>query len=140
MVFISRLVSLDDEKLRIKDVGFDVIESLDNSVYVQVLLNSRGSSVKECRVRAEQIEYEFNITDNVLTFDPYFVVRKEDGWRMQDVMIRLLLPQGKSVFSGKSTDAILDDVQNVTNTHDRDMARHTWRMERDGLTCTSCGI
>lgn len=136
----SKLVSLDDEKLRIKDVGFDVVESPDDSIYVQILMNSRGSSVKECRVRAEKIEYKFNITDNYLSFDPFFVVRKEDGWRMQDVAIRLMLPQGKSVYLGESTDIILDDVQNVTNTHDRDMIRKTWRMESDGLSCTSCGI
>lgn len=134
------MVSLDDEKLRIKDVGFDVVESPDDSIYVQILMNSRGSSVKECRVRAEKIEYKFNITDNYLSFDPFFVVRKEDGWRMQDVAIHLMLPQGKSVYLGESTDIILDDVQNVTNTHDRDMIRKTWRMESDGLSCTSCGI
>jgi hypothetical protein len=135
-----KFMPVDDDRLMIKDVSFDIQESPDDSIYIQVLRNSRGSNVKACKVRAKAIEYEFEVVDNQITFDPHFIINKEDGWRIQDVSILMLIPEGKSVYLGKNTDAILNDVQNTTNTYDRNMPENTWRMEAEGLTCTSCGI
>jgi hypothetical protein len=33
---------------------------------------------------------------------------------------------------------MLYDVENVTNTWDRKMVDHVWKMKKEGLTCTDC--
>jgi hypothetical protein len=49
-----------------------------------------------------------------------------------------MVPEGKSVLIDKSVRGMLDNIANVNDTWDWDMAGHVWKMTKDGLECTDC--
>ncbi len=136
----SDLLYLDDERMIISGVKLDIRKSTNDSIYVRVYQKSRGQSLKDAKARAEKIQYSFSQRDSSLIFDPFFAITKDDKWRKQSVKIELLLPEGKSVSLGSKSHKILFDIDNISNTWDRDMSDKVWRMEAKGLTCISCEV
>lgn len=74
------------------------------------------------------------LVDSVLMFDPYFFLREGDKWRDQKLQITLKVPEGKEVYLDQKMVDIIYDIENVTNTWDRDMVGKYWVMKPEGLT------
>jgi len=55
-------------------------------------------------------------------------------WRDQKVFITVKVPEGKAVYIDENMDDILNDIENVSNTRDREMTGKLWEMKPDGLS------
>jgi hypothetical protein len=95
---------------------------------------SKGRSRELARDHADDLEYTFQLKDSVLMFDPYFFLKEGDKWRDQRLFITLKVPEGKSIYLDEDMVDIIYDIENVTNTYDRDMVGKYWEMKPEGLT------
>lgn len=118
--------------------NLDVIESNTDSVELIVYSSAQGFSKQNANQNAKAIKYNFKQNNNQLIFDEFFSVIPGQKFRAQRVNIKLKLPKGKVVYFDKSVKYLLDDVDNVTNTWDGDMAGRRWKMTNKGLECIDC--
>lgn len=87
---------------------------------------------------AQHLSYRVHQVDSVIEFDSFFRPGDGDPWRGQEVVATLYIPEGKVVMLHRNTKDILWDIDNVTDTWDREMANRRWKMTPQGLVCVDC--
>ena len=111
----------------------DVTRSADSLFHLIVVRDAHARSAKLALARAERIEYSFKQEGDAISISPLVRFAKADKWRAQDVRFVLEVPDGKSVFFREGCRDIIYDIDNTTNTLDRDMLGKTWTMTPFGL-------
>lgn len=124
--------------MMIRDVKLTIEKSDNDSTEMIIICNSRGRTLAEAKQTANGISYNYAIHDSTLTLSPCYSINTSGKFRAQNIRLILKLPVGKSVFLSKDTEMILDDIDNVTDTGDEDMAGHEWKMTAHGLECVDC--
>ncbi len=117
---------------------FDIIKSETDSFMLDMMYKAHGATKKQARRRAENVSYNFAVTDSVLSLDRYFKIFKEDKWRGQDVKMRLRMPVGSTIYLANGMEHLIDNIQNVNNAWDGDMINRRWKMTERGLECVDC--
>lgn len=111
----------------------DIERSADTLYHLKVKREAHGSSAKAALGRAEAINYGFKQEGDVLFVSPVLRYAMAEKFRGQDVQFTLEVPLGKSVFLRPGSKDVIYDIDNVTNTLDKDMLGRTWTMTEEGL-------
>jgi phage shock protein PspC (stress-responsive transcriptional regulator) len=128
----------EDKSLRIFFPDLRIVKSKTDSFSLVISRRARGKGGKEAIGMAEEIRYAFTQQDSTIFLDPYFEIGKSEKWRGQSVKLTLEVPEGKTIFLDNSIKSFLDDIDNVSNTFDRDMVNRRWIMSQRGLKCIDC--
>ncbi len=129
-----RVMQAKGEKIMLGTPQLDIEKSSSDEFIVSIRKTSRGRTREDARDYAEDIEYKYELKDTALVFDPYFFLKDDIKWRDQKMFITLRVPEGKTIYLDKQMVDIIYDVQNVTDTFDRDMVGNYWEMRPEGLT------
>ena len=129
-----RVMRSRGERILLGSPRLDIEKSTSDDFVVLIRQSSRGRTRENARQYASDLEYRFELRDSVLVFDPYFFLREGDKWRDQKMYITLKVPEGKGVYLSEDMVDIIYNVENVTNTYDRDMVGKYWMMMPEGLT------
>jgi len=111
----------------------DVERSADTLYHLKALREAYGSSAKTALGRASRIQFSYQQEGDVLFVSPVLEYPVEDRIRAQDLKFTLEVPLGKSIFLRPGSKKMIYDIDNVTNTYDRDMLGRTWTMTSRGL-------
>lgn len=129
-----KVVTMDGKNLMLGQPRFDIERSSSGDVVLVFRKRSRGKDQNDANNNIQEIIYNYQQKDSVLLFDPWFLTGKDGQWRDQRVDITLKLPVGKSVFLSDEMAKIIYDIENVSNTWDREMVGKYWDMTAEGLT------
>ena len=134
----DHVVKSDDGDLLVSDVNLDIKRSDDNRFYLIVRHEASGGTSKAARSVVDKIGYNYLPSSDELLLKNYLEIRDNAPFSFQKTDLTLLVPNGKSVYLDETIKYMLYDVENVTNTWDRKMVDHVWKMKKEGLTCTDC--
>ena len=134
----DHVVKSDDGDLLVSDVNLDIKRSDDNRFYLIVRHEASGGTSKAARSVVDKIGYNYLPSSDGLLLKNYLEIRDNAPFSFQKTDLTLLVPNGKSVYLDETIKYMLYDVENVTNTWDRKMVDHVWKMKKEGLTCTDC--
>lgn len=132
------LVALDKENLVLGYPELDIIKNTRDSVELEVQRIARGSNKKEASVRANNIMYEYTQKDTAIVFSDFFKVPVKDKWRAQKLKLVLKIPVGQVIYLDDNLEDFIYDIDNVTDTWDKDMVGRRWKMTETGLACVDC--
>lgn len=132
------LIQIDQDQLVFGYPLLDIQASDDNQYHLVLKKRASGFYQKEAINRAQNIEYQYQLKNNLLLVQPFFTAPLDDKWRNQKLRITLEIPIGKVVKLNPLSDRVIYDIQNTTNTLDRRMVNHHWQMTTSGLTCLDC--
>ncbi len=136
----SEIVLDDDkqEKIYSNNIRLNILPSDDETMYAKVRKMSQGQSRKDARENAELISHSYELNEEQLRINGFFLAELTNRFSEQRVYIDLYLPEGQTVYLGNSTRTFLYDVYNLQNIYDNDMARHYFEMTQDGFACLDC--
>jgi len=136
----SEIIIDDDnqEKIYSNNIRLNILPSDDGTMYAKVRKMSQGESRKDARENAELMNHSYELNDEELRIDGFFLAELSNRFSEQRVYVDLYLPEGQVVFLDNSTRTFLYDVYNVQNIYDKDMAKHYFLMTQDGFTCLDC--
>jgi len=134
----DHVVKSDDGDLLVSDVNLDIKRSDDNHFYLIVRNEASGGTSKAARSIVDKIGYNYLPSSDGLLLKNYLEIRENAPFSFQKTDLTLLVPNGKSVYLDETLKYMLYDVDNVTNTHDRRMVEHIWKMTNEGLVCSDC--
>ncbi|WP_372934285.1 PspC domain-containing protein [Mariniphaga sediminis] len=129
-----KVIEMNGEKVILGNPRLDVEKASGETFIVSVKKSSRGRTRESAREHASDLEYNYQLKDSMLLFEPYFFLEEGDKWRDQEVYITIKVPEGKSIFLDESMVDIIYDIENTTNTWDGDMIGKYWEMKPKGLT------
>lgn len=130
----------DIKKLYSNNVRLNVEESDSEKAYVHIRKRSEGRNNSLANKSAESLEYNFDIVDNKIVFDAYFLSNYKNIIKQEVVYATLFVPEGITVYFDDTTKGFLNNVSNTDDIQDRDMVDHYFLMTSDGLDCTDCDV
>src|ERR1051326_6399711 len=129
------IVSENGDKVMIRNPKLKIEQSDDDSFHLDVTAYARGFDNVDALNRAKRIRYEVVQKDSVLEFPVSYTIEKKDKWRAQDIRMTLYVPRDKMVLISKNMQNILYDVDNLSDTWDKNMVNRRWLMTAAGLAC-----
>ncbi len=129
-----KVVVVNGDEVVLGQPRLDVERSSTDNFSVQIKKSSRGKSRENAKEEAQEVVYNYQLTDSTLYFDPYFVIPDGGKWRDQEVNITIKVPEGKAIYLDDNLVKVIHDIENVSNTWDGDMVDKYWEMKPEGLT------
>lgn len=128
----------NEAKIYSNNIRLNVLASDDEFMYAKTSKKSQGMSRKDARDNADLISYDFNLDEDELRLNGYFLADIINKSIEQKVYVDLYLPEGQVIYLDNSTRTFLYDIDNTQNIYDNDMAKHYFIMTKDGLSCMDC--
>ncbi len=119
-------------------VTLNIVPSTTDNFELYVVKKAKGEDKRSAVDRAKNIQYKINQLDSLILLDEFFIVPHPEKFRIQEVQILVKVPKGKVIYLDKNLEYVINDVENVTNTYDGDMAGRRWKMTAEGLRCIDC--
>ncbi|PQJ72490.1 PspC domain-containing protein [Polaribacter butkevichii] len=120
------------------DVSINVKRSNSDEGYIIVQKESAGKTRSSANKNAEKLEYKFEIVDNTIILDAYYLSNFKNMWKDEEINVTIYLPQSNTVYFDHSVKNFLNDVDNEGDIYDKDMANHHFIMTDTTLKCTDC--
>lgn len=132
---------LDDEEHFVTgNVRLNIEKSTSNNFGLNVTRTARGTDKKEAIKTASAIKYFIRQDKNIVYINPNFNLANSEKWRRQRLEFTLEMPVGKFVYLDKNLEDVINDIPNLQDMDDDEMAGHTWIMGEQGMSCVSCPL
>lgn len=132
-------VHVNDKEMKYSnDINIDVRKSETGNAYIEIKKTSEGRKRNDANSNAEAIQYNFKTANNTIVFDAFFISEYKNMWKDEEIDAVLYIPEGTTIYFEGSSRNFLDDVKNVQNVYDRDMANHHFKMTSKGFNCLDC--
>ena len=105
-------------KLYSTRISVDIKSTDKDNAFVKIRKESEGNNRLIANKDAEAIEYEFNLNDNELLLNGYFLSDFKNKFKEQSVDITIYLPINAVIYLDESTKSFIDDIENIQNIHD----------------------
>lgn len=127
------LIDLSGGEIRFGSCEVDVRQSEDTLFHLELVRTSMGAGKKEAGRNARNVRAFYEQNDSLLRFSPVYSAPLSDKLRGQGARFVVRVPVGGSVHFDRSSGRVINDIDNVTNTLDKDMLGRTWTMTPQGL-------
>ena len=121
------------KKLYSSNIKVDVEKSETGSTYIQIKKRSEERNRLKANKIAADITYNYNVLGDEILLDSYFLSNYKNMMKDEAVSIILFVPEGVTVYFDHSSKRYLNQIDNTTNTYDRDMVEHYFLMTENGL-------
>ncbi|WP_139956425.1 PspC domain-containing protein [Flavicella sediminum] len=128
----------DEKRLYSTNVQIDILESENDSAFIKIRRESEGKNRNSATEKAEQIEYDYQVIDNNIILNGYFLSDINSRHKDEKVSVTLYLPIGMTVYFTNSVQSFIYDIKNTQRILDRDMINHYFTMTENGFECTDC--
>lgn len=125
-------------KAMVSDVDLKIQKSGSDKFELVKVQSSRGKNIQDASDAASAITSEIVQQDSLLIFPNDYILENNVKFKFQNLTYILKVPVGKTIYLAPKTRHILDDIDNVTDTRDRDMVGRKWVMTDRGLKCVDC--
>ncbi|GEM51743.1 hypothetical protein EB1_15330 [Empedobacter brevis NBRC 14943 = ATCC 43319] len=112
---LDQLIDADGNLIIPIDDIFEIEESTDEKLHVQVTYSSKGGSKEEAKRNLEAIRYNYELNGNKLYLDEFIKIPKDGKFRNQTVDIKLYIPKNKLIHTNNT-----DRMTIINNDNDRD--------------------
>ncbi|MDH0675043.1 PspC domain-containing protein [Empedobacter sp. GD03861] len=112
---LDQLIDADGNLIIPIDDIFEIEESTDDKLHIQVTYSSKGGSKEEAKRNLEAIRYNYELNGNKLYLDEFIKIPKDGKFRNQTVDIKLYIPKNKLIHTNNT-----DRMTIINNDNDRD--------------------
>ena len=120
-------------KVYSNNVAIDVEMSATDTSYFTIQKTSTGRNRMAAKKNSKAIQYHFELVDNTLTLDAFYISDYQNLFKDEEIKVTVYLAKGVHIFFDSSSEYFLSDIDNTTDTYDREMANHYFLMTEEGL-------
>ncbi|MDA9317039.1 PspC domain-containing protein [Polaribacter sp.] len=120
-------------KVYSNNIAIDVEMSATDSSYFTIQKTSTGRNRMAAKKNSKAIQYNFKQLDNTLTLDAFYISDYQNLFKDEEIKVTVYLAKGVRVFFDASSEYFLSDIDNTTDTYDREMVKHYFLMTEEGL-------
>lgn len=93
----------DQKLIYSTDVSFTLKSTKDSVATLSIDKNAKGKNYQKAKMRADKINYTYQLTGNKLELDAYLTTAFENKYRDQQVEVTLFVPEGTILFIDENT-------------------------------------
>lgn len=134
---LDQLIDADGNLIIPIDDIFEIEESTDDKLHIQVTYSSKGGSKEEAKRNLEAIRYNYELNGNKLYLDELIKIPKDGKFRNQTVDIKIYVPKNKVVFVKKSNSVNLRSGQYDTD-YINDVNNNYFGYNGKKFVCLNC--
>lgn len=119
------------------DITIRILETEEPTAYLQIEKTAEGNSIKNAKLTAEKIKYNFKIENNNLILDNYWITELANKKHDQEVELYLYLPKGvqfKVDDNYERFDSSDNDFFNLHYSSDK----YVYKVGEYRVLCTNC--
>ena len=132
-------VFIDDEKKKhSNNIKINIEKSETGKAYVQVRKEAEARKRDLATENAADLTYNYEILDNKLIFNAYFLSSIKNMWKDEAIEITIFIPESTVIYFENSSKKFLYDIDNTDNIYDTRMAKHHFKMTSIGFECMDC--
>jgi len=120
------------------NVQLDIRNSNSDYLYLKTYKKANAITEEKAKDLTNEIDYKFEVINNTLLLDAYFLSDIKNRYESQYIRMTLYVPKGMTIYLDKTTKYFLNDVENYQNIYDKDMVKHYYAMDDEGLDCLDC--
>ncbi|MEI6815776.1 MAG: PspC domain-containing protein [Bacteroidota bacterium] len=128
----------ENNQIIFRDVELKILKSDNDKFQLIRVQSARGKTNKDAAEAANSINSEVMQKDSLVVLSNFYSIDSKAKYKFQELRYILKVPVGKSVYLANKTRKVLDDIDNVSDTEDKDMVDHKWTMTEKGLKCIDC--
>ena len=130
----------DNPLLFSDDILLDIRIAEDSTMSMRVRKDADGSSYKDARQRAGEIQYAYALTGNTLLLDDHFTTDAQNKIRDQEIRLSLFVPEGTVLqFNQRARNYVGRRIQYDQDMYRKRIVNYSWQMGADGtLRCLNC--
>ncbi len=134
-VFVNGVNLRDMEQIPVAKPALEIMPSESDSFYIQQIITARGKNQQDAGRNAEVTAYRFSQTDTILNLSPWLYINKNGKWRVQNIKIRVAIPEGKKISFADNIDLWAATVKADRSFDDTYFANTTWTVENGKVKC-----
>lgn len=129
---------IKDDTIYSKNVDLNIVPADIPNYRIDVVKTAKGRTTEKAEKNAALSNYYWDHSGNELMLDATSHIPSQYKWRKPGIKTILNVPYGQIVHLDRSTRSLIDDVDNIQNIYDRDMAGRLWASTEAGLDCLNC--
>ena len=123
----------DQKLIYSTDVSFILKSTKDSVATLNIDKNSRCNSYQKAKMRAEKINYTYQLTNNKLDLDAYLTTAFENKYRDQEVVVTLFVPEGTILFIDENTQSYHRNFHYSYRSENGNYEEHTTIINNDDI-------
>ncbi|MGI9158958.1 MAG: GIN domain-containing protein [Saprospiraceae bacterium] len=135
-------IRLHNGNLQIRDYPeLRIRVSQTGNFAIQKNITARGETPEEAQANAGDLVFEPELQGDALYIPNFYTVPKGKKFRVQDLVVTLLVPPGKYIALEEGVNVHVWDVEYADPNSDYRIGNYPgmpFRMTQDGLVCTDC--
>lgn len=134
------LTIADGERMILNDeIDLRIQESRTNEISVKVKRRASGYDNYSAKERASNINYEYQVEDETLIFNNYYIHKEEDKVKGQEVVITIFIPENQTFTLDRNIKwYFYTRLDNDMDYSSRYMVDHKWQLINNELICLDC--
>lgn len=134
------LTIADGERMILNDeIDLRIQESRTNEISVKVKRRASGYDNYSAKERASNINYEYQVEDETLIFNDYYIHNVEDKVKGQEVLITIFIPENQTFTLDRNIKRYFyTRLDNDMDYSSRYMVDHKWQLINNELICLDC--
>jgi phage shock protein PspC (stress-responsive transcriptional regulator) len=136
-----RLIEDDNGRtIKSSDIRLVVRSTKDSLGSIVIEKQARGSSYEIARNRAENINYDFNLSNGKLDLGSYLTTDIENKFSDQEILVILYVPEGAVIYADDNTYSFHRNSSYYNDILDNGMEEHYLKIIEDDTECLDCEI
>jgi phage shock protein PspC (stress-responsive transcriptional regulator) len=127
----SHFIQIESDKIKIKPT-LQFTKSEKNQPELEFRYYARGSNTQEAQDNLALVSYNYNITDSLVEFPPFYHINSP-RWRAQELRIIVKIPIGSSIFIDESLANLLSGEDITGKYKGGNLAGQVWYITKEGL-------
>ena len=131
----------NDEKLIYsRDVRLIVRSTKDSLASLRIEKSAEGRNYKQAKLRAQDIDYSYDLTNNRLELDGFLTTDFKNKFRDQEIEVTLYLPEGTILYAEGNTYSYHTNSSYYNDILDNGMENQFLEITNNGVKCLDCPI
>ena len=131
----------NDEKLIYsRDVRLIVRSTKDSLASITIERTAEGRNYKEAKMRAQEINYSYDLTNSRLELDGYLTTDFENKFRDQEIEVTLYLPEGTILYAEGNTYSYHRNSSYYNDILDNGMEDQYLEITTNSVKCLDCPV
>ncbi|WP_296382636.1 PspC domain-containing protein [Winogradskyella sp.] len=120
------------------DIRYIVKSTTDSIASITIEKKATGSNYNVARTRAENINYNYALSDGNLNLDDYLSTDVDNKYSEQEVRLIINLPEGTTLFTNKNFPKYYNRIVYYNDILHKAKRGHYYKILKDDIECLDC--